>query len=380
VKTSTPIHPVSSETGHKEIFIRKEANFRSAAARLNFEAAAHTGFDMKAIVLREFGGPEKLRYEEVPDPTPGPGEVLIRLKTAALNRRDYFITHNQYPGVKLPTILGSDGAGEVAALGEGVDGFQIGQEVIINPSLNWGDNPRVSGPDFTILGSPKDGTYAEMVAVPAENVFPKPTHLTWEEAAAIPLAGLTAYRALVTRGRLQKGEVVVIPGIGGGVATFLLLIASSLGARVFVTSSSDEKLNRAMELGAAGGVNSNSENWAKELQKATGGGADLCVDSVGGEVFPQLVRLTKPGGRIVTFGATRGPVPQLVMPFIFLKQLDILGSTMGNNEEFGQMLNLFEKHRIRPVLDKTYPLQDAAEALNRMKDGRQFGKIVLQIS
>ncbi|MGI6126390.1 MAG: zinc-binding dehydrogenase [Planifilum sp.] len=332
------------------------------------------------MVLREFGGPEKLRYEEVSDPTPGPGEVLIRLRTAALNRRDYFITHNQYPGVTLPTILGSDGAGEIAALGDGVDGLQIGQEVIINPSLDWGDNPRVSGPDFTILGSPKDGTYAEKIVVPAENVFPKPKHLSWEEAAAIPLAGLTAYRALVTRGRLREGEVVVVPGIGGGVATFLLLIASALGARVFVTSSSDEKLRRAIELGAAGGVNSSDENWAKELQKAIGGGADLCVDSIGGEVFPQLVRLTKPGGRIVTFGATRGPVPQLVMPFIFLKQLDILGSTMGNNEEFRQMVNLFEKHRIRPVLDRSYPLEQAAEALNRMKEGRQFGKIILKIS
>lgn len=335
---------------------------------------------MKAMVLREFGGPEKLRYEEVSDPTPGPGEVLIRLRTAALNRRDYFITHNQYPGVTLPTILGSDGAGEIAALGDGVDGLQIGQEVIVNPSLDWGDNPRVSGPDFTILGSPKDGTYAEKIVVPAENVFPKPKHLSWEEAAAIPLAGLTAYRALVTRGRLREGEVVVVPGIGGGVATFLLLIASALGARVFVTSSSDEKLRRAIELGAAGGVNSSDENWAKELQKAIGGGADLCVDSIGGEVFPQLVRLTKPGGRIVTFGATRGPVPQLVMPFIFLKQLDILGSTMGNNEEFRQMVNLFEKHRIRPVLDRSYPLEQAAEALNRMKEGRQFGKIILKIS
>ncbi len=321
-----------------------------------------------------------MRYEEVSDPTPGPGEVLIRLRTAALNRRDYFITHNQYPGVTLPTILGSDGAGEIAALGDGVDGLQIGQEVIINPSLDWGDNPRVSGPDFTILGSPKDGTYAEKIVVPAENVFPKPKHLSWEEAAAIPLAGLTAYRALVTRGRLREGEVVVVPGIGGGVATFLLLIASALGARVFVTSSSDEKLRRAIELGAAGGVNSSDENWAKELQKAIGGGADLCVDSIGGEVFPQLVRLTKPGGRIVTFGATRGPVPQLVMPFIFLKQLDILGSTMGNNEEFRQMVNLFEKHRIRPVLDRSYPLEQAAEALNRMKEGHQFGKIILKIS
>ncbi|BCU83172.1 alcohol dehydrogenase [Polycladomyces abyssicola] len=334
---------------------------------------------MKAIVLREFGGPEQLRYEEVPDPTPGRGEVVVRLKAAALNRRDYFITINQYPGIRLPAIPGSDGAGIVAAVGEGVDNVAVGSEVVINPTLNWGDNPRVQGPDFQILGVPTDGTYAQLVKVPAENVYPKPEYLTWEEAAALPLAALTAYRALITRGRLQPGETVFIPGIGGGVATFLLQIAVAAGARVFVSSRSDEKIERALQLGATGGVNVNSEKWVKELQARMEGQADLCVDSVGGDTFSQLIRITKPGGRIVTFGATRGPVPNLVMPLIFLKQLDILGSTMGNAEEFEQMLSFFQKHEIRPVIDRSFPLEQASEAVKRMQAGDQFGKILLEI-
>ncbi|MDN4592688.1 zinc-binding dehydrogenase [Polycladomyces subterraneus] len=334
---------------------------------------------MKAIVLREFGGPEQLRYEEVPDPTPGRGEVVVRLKAAALNRRDYFITINQYPGIRIPAIPGSDGAGIVVAVGEGVDSIAVGSEVVINPTLNWGDNPRVQGPDFQILGVPTDGTYAQLVKVPAENVFPKPEYLSWEEAAALPLAALTAYRALITRGRLQPGETVFIPGIGGGVATFLLQIAVATGARVFVSSRSDEKIERALQLGAAGGVNVNSEKWVKELQDRMEGQADLCVDSVGGDTFTQLIRIAKPGGRIVTFGATRGPVPNLVMPLIFLKQLDILGSTMGNAEEFEQMLSFFKKHEIRPVIDRSFPLEQASEALKRMQAGDQFGKILLEI-
>jgi NADPH:quinone reductase-like Zn-dependent oxidoreductase len=334
---------------------------------------------MKAIVLREFGGPEQLRYEEVPDPTPGRGEVVVRLKAAALNRRDYFITINQYPGIRLPAIPGSDGAGIVVAVGEGVDNVAVGSEVVINPTLNWGDNPRVQGPDFQILGVPTDGTYAQLVKVPAENVFPKPEYLTWEEAAALPLAALTAFRALITRGRLQPGETVFIPGIGGGVATFLLQIAVAAGARVFVSSRSDEKIERALQLGAAGGVNVNSEKWVKELQERMEEQADLCVDSVGGDTFSQLIRIAKPGGRIVTFGATRGPVPNLVMPLIFLKQLDILGSTMGNAEEFEQMLSFFKKHEIRPVIDRSFPLEQASEALKRMQAGDQFGKILLEI-
>ncbi|MBN2907964.1 zinc-binding dehydrogenase [Polycladomyces sp. WAk] len=334
---------------------------------------------MKAIVLREFGGPEQLRFEVVPDPTPGRGEVVVRLKAAALNRRDYFITINQYPGIRLPAIPGSDGAGIVAAVGEGVDNVAVGSEVVINPTLNWGDNPRVQGPDFHILGVPTDGTYAQLVKVPAENVYPKPEYLTWEEAAALPLAALTAYRALITRGRLQPGETVFIPGIGGGVATFLLQIAVAAGARVFVSSRSDEKIERALQLGASGGVNVNSEKWVKELQERMEGQADLCVDSVGGDTFSQLIRIAKPGGRIVTFGATRGPVPNLVMPLIFLKQLDILGSTMGNAEEFEQMLSFFKKHEIRPVIDRSYPLEQVSEAVKRMQAGDQFGKILLEI-
>jgi NADPH:quinone reductase-like Zn-dependent oxidoreductase len=218
-----------------------------------------------------------------------------------------------------------------------------------------------------------------LVKVPAENVYPKPEYLTWEEAAALPLAALTAYRALFTRGRLQPGETVFIPGIGGGVATFLLQIAVAAGARVFVSSRSDDKIKRALELGAAGGVNVNSEKWVKELQERMDGQADLCVDSVGGDTFSHLLRIAKPGGRIVTFGATRGPVPNLLMPLIFLKQLDILGSTMGTAEEFEQMLAFFRKHEIRPVIDKSFPLEQASEAVKRMQEGDQFGKILLDI-
>jgi zinc-binding alcohol dehydrogenase/oxidoreductase len=250
--------------------------------------------------------------------------------------------------------------------------------VVINPALHWGDDPRIPGKEYRILGLPDDGTYAQYVGVPADHVFPKPSHLTHEEAAAIPLAGLTAYRALVTRGNVQEGETVVIPGVGGGVATFLVQLASTLGARVFVTSGSDEKIERAKELGAEGGVNYDSENWVKELRSMTGG-VDLSVDSIGGEVFDALVTIAKPGSRIVTFGATAGPVPKLVMPKIFLKQLDVLGTAMGTPEEFGAMLELYQRHDLHPTISETFPLEEAAAAQRYMEEGKGLGKIVLRI-
>lgn len=330
------------------------------------------------MILRETGGPKQLKYEDVPDPVVGPGEVIIRLNMAALNRRDVFITYGQYPGIRLPAIPGSDGVGEVVEIGEGVNQKLMGQEVVINPGLHWGDNPRVNGRSFSILGVPTDGTYAQLVKVPVENVFPKPEYLSWEEAAAIPLGALTAYRALVTRGQLKAGETVLIPGAGGGVATFLVQIASALGANVYVTSSEDEKLSKAKALGAAGGVNYKSEYWVKDLKVITGG-VDLSVDSVGGENFGALVSLAKPGSRIVSFGATAGTVPDLVMPKIFLKQLDILGTTMGNPNEFHNMLEFFETHQIRPSIDETFSLDDAVEAQYKMEKGNNFGKILLEI-
>ena len=336
---------------------------------------------MKAMVLHEIGGPDKLSYEDAPDPEPGSGETVVKLHAAALNRRDVFVTRGQYPGAKpeaLPVILGSDGAGEVVARGEGASGPDEGTEVVINPALYWGDDPQKPGREYRILGLPDDGTFAQLVKVPAENVFPKPSHLSHEEAAAIPLGALTAYRALVTRGGVQEGETVVVPGIGSGVATYVVQIAAALGARVFVTSGSDEKIERAKELGAEGGVNYNSEDWSKELKSLTGG-VDLSVDHVGGEGFDALVSLAKPGSRIVTFGATAGPKVTVVMPRIFLKHLTVFGTAMGTNEEFGAMLDLFAEHGLRPTINETFPLQETAAAMEYMEEGKGIGKIVLDI-
>lgn len=336
---------------------------------------------MKAIRLHEIGGPENLVYEDVPEPEPGTGEIVVRLRAAALNRRDVFVTRGQYPGAKpdaLPAILGSDGSGEVAARGEGAEGPSEGTEVVINPALHWGDDPLVPGKEYRILGLPDEGTFAQLIKVPADHVFPKPSHLSHEEAAAIPLGALTAYRALVTRGRLQEGETVVVPGIGSGVATFVVQMAAALGARVFVTSGSDEKIEKAKELGAEGGVDYNSEDWSKEL-KGMAGGVDLSVDHVGGDGFDALVSLAAPGGRIVTFGATAGPQVTVVMPRIFLKHLTVLGTAMGTPEEFGAMLDLFQERGLRPTINETFSLQETATAMDHMEQGTGIGKIVLDI-
>ena len=336
---------------------------------------------MKAIRLHELEGPESLSYEDVPDPEPGSGEVVVRLRNAALNRRDVFVTQGMYPGAKpeaLPITLGSDGSGEVSAKGDGADGPEEGAEVVINPALYWGDNPKIPGKEYRILGLPDDGTYAQFVKVPADHVYPKPSHLSHEEAAALPLAALTAYRALFTRGQLQEGETVLIPGIGGGVATFLVQMANAAGATVFVTSGSDEKIERAKELGAEGGVNYNSEDWSKELKKMTGG-VDLSVDSIGGEVFNALIQLAKPGSRVVIFGSTQGPVPKMMTIAIALKNLDVFGTAMGNAQEFGDMLEFYEKHDLHPVINETFPLEEATAAQKHMEEGKGIGKIVLDI-
>src|SRR5215207_4252226 len=336
---------------------------------------------MKAIRLHEIGGPENLVYEDVSDPEPGAGEIVVRLHAAALNRRDVFVTRGQYPGAKpdaLPVILGSDGSGEVVARGEGADGPSEGTEVVINPALHWGDDPRMPGKEYRILGLPDDGTFAQFVKVPADYIFPKPSHLSHEEGAAIPLGALTAYRALVTRGQIQEGETVVVPGIGSGVATFVVQMAAALGARVFVTSSSNEKIEKAKELGAEGGVNYNSENWSKEL-KSMAGGVDLSVDHVGGEAFDALVSLAKPGSRIVVFGATAGPSPKVMTIRISLKNLDVLGTAMGTNEEFSAMLDLYAEHGLKPTINETFPLEEAAAAMRYMEEGTGIGKIVLDV-
>jgi NADPH:quinone reductase-like Zn-dependent oxidoreductase len=336
---------------------------------------------MKAVVLHELEGPESLSYEDVQDPEPGSGEIVVRLRNAALNRRDVFVTQGMYPGAKpdaLPIILGSDGSGEVAARGDGADGPEEDAEVLINPALYWGDNPKFPGKNYRILGLPDDGTYAQFVKVPADHVFPKPSHLSHEEAAAIPLAALTAYRALFTRGQLQEDETVFVPGIGGGVATFVVQMAKAAGATVFVSSGEDEKIEKAKELGAEGGVNYNSEDWSKEL-KSMAGGVDLSVDSVGGDAFNNMIQLAKPGGRIVVFGATAGPASKVMTISIALKNLDVFGTAMGNAQEFGDMLEFYEKHELHPVINETFPLEEATAAQQHMEEGKGIGKIVLEI-
>lgn len=334
---------------------------------------------MNAILLRELGGPERLVLEQVPDPEPGPGEAVVALRAAALNHRDAWIRKGLYAGISLPIIPGSDGAGEVAAVGDGVDRAWLGRHVVINPSLGWGDDPRVQGPAYRILGLPDHGTYAERVKVPAENLYAKPASLSWEAAAAIPLAGLTAYRALVTRARVQAGETVLVTGIGGGVATLALLIARRLGARVFVTSGSDAKLARARQLGAEDGANYRQEGWAKQVQALCDGGPDVIVDSAGRDVFASLLDIVKPGGRVVTFGATTGSPSTVEVRRIFWKQVSILGSTMGTPAEFAGMLALFDGG-LTPVVDRVFPLVAAPDAHRRMDLADQFGKIVLEVS
>ncbi len=336
---------------------------------------------MKAIRLHELEGPEGLHYEDVDDPEPGSGQIVIKLHNAALNRRDVFASQGMYPGVTpdiLPGIPGSDGSGEVAAKGDGAEGPDEGTEVVINPGLYWGDNPRIPGKDYRILGLPDDGTYAQYINVPADHVFPKPSHLSHQEAAAIPLAALTAYRALFTRGQLQEGETVFVPGIGGGVATFLVQMASAVGATIFVSSGSDEKIEQAKEFGAEGGVNYNSEDWSKELKEMSGS-VDLSVDSIGGDAFNAQIQLAKPGGRIVVFGSTAGPASNVMTIMIALKHLDVLGTAMGSADDFGAMLDFYEEHQLRPIINETFSLEEAAAAQNYMEESEGIGKIVLDI-
>lgn len=322
---------------------------------------------MKAVRLHEIGGPQNLIVDEVPQPQPQAGETLVRVRAGALNHREVFITHGLYPNITLPCILGADGAGEAD-----------GKSVVIDPTIGWGADERVWDLNSRILGVPRDGTFAQYACVPKENVHPKPEHLSFEEAAALPLAGVTAYRALFTRGELRRGETLLITGIGGGVQTFVLLFAKAAGARVAVTSGSDEKLARAKALGAEIAVNYKSDpQWHKTLKKAAGA-IDIGVDSAGGDTFAKLTTVVRPGGRIVTYGGTTGDAKVRMFP-VFWNQLDIRGSSMGSPADFRAMLDFVSQHRIKPVIDKTYDMNDVIAAAQRMNEAHQFGKIVLRI-
>ena len=262
---------------------------------------------MKAIVLESAEKP--IVVKEVAQPVLQAGEVLVQVKAAALNRRDYWITVGKYAGIKYPTILGSDGAGIVTKLGEGVAAAWLGKEVIINPSHDYGDNPEFQGKDFKILGLPDDGTFAEYVKVKATYLYAKPAHLTWEQAAAIPLAGLTAYRALFTKGKAKQGDKVLIVGAGSGTGTFLIQWAVAAGCEVYTTSGSADKIAATLKLGAKAGVNYKDVDWDEQL-KQLAGGFDVVIDSALGEGFAKIPDLCKPGAHIVTFGGTAGNFPE----------------------------------------------------------------------
>ncbi|GAB3180711.1 zinc-binding dehydrogenase [Telluribacter humicola] len=335
---------------------------------------------MKAAILDTLHQP--LVYKDVPAPVAGKGEVVVQLKAAALNHRDVWIQKGLYPGIKVPQIMGSDGAGVVVEVGDGVSDYWKKKEVIINPSHNWGDNPAYYGKDYKMLGLPDDGTFAEYVKVEARYLAPMPKHLTFEQAAALPLAGLTAWRVLKSRVGLREGERVLVTGAGGGVALIAVQLAVAMGAEVWVTSGSDEKVKKSIAMGARGGVNYRTPTWYRDLlvkaQAPKTGYFDVIIDSAGGPGFARLIDVAAPGGRICFYGGTTGNITDVVPAKVFFKQLNIYGSTMGTEQEFADMTLFVEDEKIVPVVDVVFPLSRAEEALRYMDAGHQFGKIVLK--
>jgi NADPH:quinone reductase-like Zn-dependent oxidoreductase len=318
---------------------------------------------MKAIRIHEDGGPEVLRYEDAPDPEPGPGEVLVRLRAASLNHLDLWIRKG-LPSVPKPRILGADGAGVREDTGE---------RVVINPGIEHGDR-------ITVVGEHMDGTHAELVALPESNVYPLPDEIPFEQAAAFPLVFETAYRLLVTKAQLREGEWVLLWGIGSGVATAGLAIAKALGAKALVTSSSDEKLERARELGADAAVNhANGDVRAAVAEATDGNGVDVVLEHVGEATWQSSLQAARPGGRVAVCGATSGPNPPAALHRIWWKQLTIYGSTMGTRGDFEGAYELVKSGRAKPVVDSVFPLAEARAAHERMEAAHQFGKIVLAI-
>lgn len=315
-----------------------------------------------------FGPDEPQQMADIMPTMPTEGEVFVRLRAAALNMRDYWITKGKYPGIKYPLILGSDGAGIVD-----------GREVIINPSLDWGDDPDYFSSKFRIIGMPDFGTFSDLIKVPEENLFDKPSHLSWVEAAALPVCGVTAFRAMTTRGKARIGENMLITGIGGGVATMALLFGVAMEMNVWVSSSSDEKIAQAVSYGAKGGVNYKKDTWAKELVENVNGKIDLVIDGAGGSDFSKIVEVMNPRGRIVIYGGTTGNISNLSPQRIFWKQLDILGSTMGSPDDFKRMLDFVSVHKIKPIISHVFKLEEANEALAVIAKGDQFGKVCIDI-
>ncbi len=303
-------------------------------------------------------------------------QALVRLHAASLNHRDLWIRSEQSNVSEHGIILGSDGCGVVEAVGEEGDASLIGKEVIINPSLEWGREPGFQSDAFKILGYPDHGTFASHIVISKKYLHDKPQHLTATEAAAVPLSALTAYRALFTKARLRPGEKVLITGIGGGTALWALQLAVAFQAKVFVTSSSKEKMDRALALGATGAFNYKQAGWVDEAKKQHRG-FDVVIDSAAGPQFKNLLDVAMPGGRVVVFGRTAGDMSDIPPRLIFSKQLSIHGTMMGTRDEFLSMLDFIEKRQVHPVIDSTFTLDQIESAFERMTSAHQFGKIVI---
>ena len=329
---------------------------------------------MKALVLQE---DKSLILTTQEKPVPGPSEVVVAVKASALNHREIWIQKGLYPGMKLPCILGADGAGTIVDLGAEVSADWQDKEVIIYPAYDWGDEEQAPTRQFRVLGMPDPGTIAKYIKLPVSSLVEKPTYLSWEESAAIPVAGLTAWRALVRHGRIAPGSKVLITGIGGGVAQAGLTLAKAFGAEIYVTSSSINKIAKAKELGATAGVNYKDADWHLQL-KALSGGIDIVLDSSPSPVLDDYYKFMRYGGRIVTYGSTGSPKTTISISKFFLRHIQFIGTAMGSPSEFQELIKFMEKHKIRPSIHQTYPMAKAIEAIKALEQGKQIGKIVLR--
>jgi len=340
---------------------------------------------LKALLFREFGGPEVLRYEDVADPTIGPGEVLVKVRAAALNHLDLWVRDGlPMLHTPLPFWTGSDIAGDVVEVGAAVEGFKVGERVAVNPNLTCGRCEYcLQGEDpfcdsFGIIGEHRVGGLAEYVAVDGRNVLPLPDYIGYESAAAFILVNMTAWRMLVTQAALRAGEDLLILGVGGGVFSAAVGIGKLCGARVWVTSSSDDKLERAKALGADECINYAKEDWAAAVWQRTGKrGVDVVLENVGAATWKGSLRVLAKGGRLVTCGATSGPKGETDIRVLFWKQLRIIGSTMANRREFREAMTQLFRGTLKPIVDRVFPLKDGAEAQRLLAEGKQFGKLVL---
>lgn len=326
---------------------------------------------MKALITKENGTVE---IADIPQPKPREDEILVKIHAAALNRKDHFIREGKYPRIKPGVALGADGCGMVQTK----DHPLFEQDVVINPNVEWGDSEIAQSDNYRILGMPDQGTFSEYIAVKKDRVFVKPAHLSIEEAAALPLGGLTAFRACFYHGEIKSHHKVLVTGAGGGVAQFAVQFANAAGAAVYVTSGSDEKVNAAKNYGAKDGVNYHHEDWYQNL-KDKAGSFDVIIDSAGGNQWNYLIDLLAKGGRLVFYGASTGKPENINVYKMFWRQQRIQGSTMGSDQDFENMLLFVEKHKIKPIVDSVWPFDKIIEALDKLKEGKQRGKIVIHL-